>query len=347
MVDAWPPSVRQGRVATLASLAPLPSLAHVRGIEDYWLRRTGRTEQRGANDMADRILLDALGLGIEQTLLPLLRERPDFPTFEAWVLETVGALDADRIARYNAWYDGLPMPEATRRRLAAIDAMAPVLDADDLRHWDEHGYVVLRTAIDREEAADLEALLWQVIDARPDDPATWYGPRTNGIMIQHFQHPAQDVVRRSPRAHKAFAQLWGTSDLWSTTDRMSFNPPEKPDYCLPGPRRHWDVSLALPIPFGTQGILYMTDTAADQGALELVPGFQHRIAPWLDALGDVDPRRVDLSAEAITVPAAAGDLVIWRQDLPHGPSPNGTDRPRMAQYINMYSPAAQVNPLWR
>jgi hypothetical protein len=333
-------------VATLASFAPLPSLAHVRGIEDYWRRRTGRSETRAANDMADRVLLDALGLGIEQTLLPLLRERPDFPTFEAWVFETVGSLDADRIERYNAWFDGLAAPEATRRRLAAVDAMAPVLDAEDLRHWDEHGYVVLRGAISRDEAAALETLLWQVIDARPEEPGSWYGPRSNGIMIQHFQHPAQDVVRRSPRIHKAFAQLWGTSDLWATTDRMSFNPPERQGYRLPGPRLHWDVSLALPIPFGTQGILYMTDTAADQGALELVPAFQHRVASWLAELGVADPRGVDLSAESITVPASAGDLVIWRRDLPHGPSPNRNRRPRMAQYINMYSPAAVDNPLW-
>jgi hypothetical protein len=333
-------------VATLAFQTSAPSLAHVRGIEDYWLRRTGRIEPRRVNDMADRILLDALGLGIEQTLLPLLRERPDFATFEAWVLETVGALDADKIERYNAWYDGLPIPEATRRRLAAIDAMPPVLDADDLRHWDVHGYVVLREAISRDEAADLEALLWRVIDARPDQPDSWYGPRTNGIMIQHFQHPAQDAVRRSPRVHKAFAQLWETSDLWATTDRMSFNPPETPGYRLPGPRLHWDVSLAQPIPFGTQGILYMTDTAEDQGALELVPGFQRRAASWLDSLGDADPRQVDLSGEAITVPAHAGDLVIWRQDLPHGPSPNRNNRPRMAQYINMYSPVAAENPRW-
>jgi len=333
-------------VATLASPAPLSSLAHVRGIENYWLRRTGRAAQQGGKDMADRILLDALGLGIEQTLLPLMRERPDFATFEAWVFETVGVPDADRIDRYNAWFDRLPAPAATRHRLAAIDAMPAVLDADELRHWDEHGYVVLRAAISRDEAADLEALLWRLIDARPDQPATWYGPRTNGIMIQHFQHPAQEAVRRSARIHKAFAQLWGTSDLWSSTDRMSFNPPETASRHFPGPHLHWDVSIAQPIAFGTQGILYMTDTAADQGALQLVPGFHHRIAAWLDALGGANPRQVDLSGEAITIAAGAGDLVIWRYDLPHGASANRSDRPRMAQYANMYSPAWVDNPLW-
>jgi len=333
----------------MASLAPAPTfstLAHVRGIEDYWLRRTGRAAPRGDTRMADRILLDALGLGIEQTMLPLLRERPDFPAFEAWVFDKIGMLDAERVERYNAWFDGLPIPEAARRGLSVIDAMAPVLDADDVRHWDEHGYVVLRGAISRDEAADLEALLWQVIDARPDDPDSWYGARTNGIMIQHFQHPAQETVRRSARVHKAFAQLWGTSDLWSSTDRMSFNPPETPERKFPGPHLHWDVSIAQPIAFGTQGILYMTDTAADQGALQLVPGFHHRIGAWLDGLGEADPRQVDLGDQAITVPAGAGDLVIWRYDLPHGASPNRSDRPRMAQYVNLYSPAWEENPVW-
>ena len=293
------------------------------------------------------MLLDALGLGIEQTLTYLMREQPDFATFQAWVVDTVGAPDAERAGRYNAWCTGAPMPEATLRRLAAIDAMPPVLDDRDLLHWEERGYVVLRAAIDKAEAAELEALLWRVIGGRADDPGTWYGSRTNGIMIQHFQHPAQEVVRRSPRVHKAFAQLWGTSDLWSSTDRMSFNPPETPGRAFPGPHLHWDVSIAQPIDFGTQGILYMTDTDADQGALQLVPGFHHRLAGWLETLGDADPRQVDLSSEAITVPARAGDLIIWRYDLPHGASPNRATRPRMAQYANMYSPDWAENPVWR
>ena len=37
----------------------------------------------------------------------------------------------------------------------------------------------------------------------------------------------------------------------------------------------------------------------------------------------------------------AGDLIIWHDGLPHGASPNGTDRPRIVQYITIEpSPAA-------
>ena len=166
-------------------------------------------------------------------------------------------------------------------------------------------------------------------------------------MIQLFQDPALEAARRSPRVHKAFAQLWGTADLWMTIDRMSFNPPERPGRKFPGPGLHWDVSLMLPMPFATQGILYLTDTSADQGALQVVPGFHHRLAGWLEVDRLRNPREIDLKAEARTIAAGAGDLIIWRQELPHGASPNTTDRPRMAQYVNMYSADLASHSVWR
>ncbi|MFY9289548.1 MAG: phytanoyl-CoA dioxygenase family protein [Methylorubrum rhodinum] len=322
------------------------ALHGIAGIEDYWERRTMRSRRPAPSVMADRILLDLLGLGIEQALQHLGQTRPDFDAFAAWVVATAGPPDPDRVARYNAWVAGDPVPEATARELAAIDAMAPVLGADDLAQWDRLGYVVLRRAIEPDEAAAAEALLWRLLDARPDDPSGWYGPRTNGIMIQHFQDPVLEVARRSKRIHKAFAQLHGTGDLWASTDRMSFNPPEHAGYRFPGPHLHWDMSLASPRPLSTGGILYLTDTDANQGALQVVPGFHHRLDGWLAEIGDADPRTIDLSAEAVPIPARAGDLVIWRHELPHGASPNTATRPRMVQYVNRYGPEEIEQRVW-
>lgn len=322
-------------------------LSAIRGFDALWAQLTFRAPRVVPPGQTERMLLDTLGLGLEQAIQHLGRERPERAEFEGWVLATAGAPDLEAIARYHAWLDGAPLPQDWQARVDAIDAATPVLDAGDLAHWEREGWVVLRQAISAAEAVAAEALLWRLVGGDPADRASWYAPRGNGIMVQHFQHPALDVARRSPRIHKAFAQLWGTADLWTTIDRMSFNPPETPVHPFQGPRLHWDVSLARPIPFATQGILYLTDTAADQGALTLVPGFHHRLDAWLDAIGDGDPRRIDLSAEAVPIPAGAGDLVIWRQDLPHGASPNRASRPRMAQYVNYYSPALPVHPEWR
>ena len=320
---------------------------HVRGLYDYWARRTRQADAQPLPDMQARILLDMLGLGLEQTMRHVGIETPDYPTFEAWIAATAGLPDPDALDRYHAWLDGAPVPDATRRRLRAIEDAPPVLDAADLAHWDEHGYVIVRSAITADEAKAAETLLWRTVQARPEDTDSWYRVRNNGIMVQVFQDPALDAIRRSARAHKAFAQLWGTANLWSSVDRMSFNPPERPGRAFPGPKLHWDVSLTLPIPFATQGILYFTDTSANQGAFELVPGFHRGIESWLDGLGDADPRQVDLSAEAQRIAARAGDLIIWRHELPHGASPNSADRPRMAQYMTMYSPDYQAQTVWR
>lgn len=325
----------------------LASLREIRGFETLWAELTFRAPRIVRYDQSERMLVDTLGLGLEQLIRHLGQDRPDIAAFEAWVIATAGLPDPLTVARYHATLDGTSLPEEVRAKLDAIDAMPDVLDRDDLGHWEREGWVVLRDAVSPTEAADAAQLLWEALEADPDQPDSWYGHALSGIWVPRYQDAALQPARRSLRVHKAFAQLWGTSDLWCIVDQMSFNPPERPGYCFQGARMHWDVSLARPIPFATQAILYLTDTAADQGAFSVVPGFHHRIDSWLDALGDADPRMEHLESQAVPIAAGAGDLVIWRQDLPHGASPNRSNRPRMAQYVNFYSPALTVHRDWR
>lgn len=321
-------------------------MERVRGLEQFWAKHGG-TGAAGTLTIHEQVLLDALGLGLEQTLQFLRASAPPLDDFLDWIGRVAGQPDPRMIRRYHTMLDQAPPPPEEASYLAAIDAEVPALDVEAIGHWEQHGYVILRSAVTAEEAKAAAALLWNEVGTQPDVPESWYGPRMQGLMVQRFQGAPLEAARRSPRVHKAFAQLWGTSDLWMRIDRMSFNAPDRPDAPFRAPRLHWDVSLARPIPFATQGILYLTDTAEDQGALELVPGFHHRIDAWLDGLGEADPRQMDLSAEAVRIAADAGDLIIWRQDLPHGASPNRSDRPRLAQYVNMYSPAMKVQAEWR
>jgi Phytanoyl-CoA dioxygenase (PhyH) len=296
----------------------------------------------------DYLVIHALGIGLEQTTTYLGHTAPNFAEFERWIIATTGGVEAERIARINAAVTGADPPPQTARRLAAVEASAPVLSAADLSFWQEHGYVVLHDAVPsavREAAA--QALLHH-IGARPDDPETWYGKNDHGIMVQYFQHPAFEAVRRAPRIHKAFAQLWDTADLWATTDRVGFNPPERDDFKFPGPHLHWDVSVKTPIPLSTAGILYLTDTPPEQGAFTLVPGFQRWGESWLKALPPgADPRQQDLYALGPrAIGGRAGDLIIWHQALPHGASPNRGTRPRMVQYVNMFPAHYEEHEEW-
>jgi Phytanoyl-CoA dioxygenase (PhyH) len=296
----------------------------------------------------DRLVIHACGLGLEQAASHIGQNSDSYEEFERWVLATSGGPAPERVARINAAIERRPAPPETARWLASVEKSPPVLSSADLSCWHEHGYAVLREAVPPALCAAAEHALWQHLRADPDDPQTWYQVRDHGIMVQYFQHPAFEAIRREPRIHKAFAQLWGSADLWATTDRVGFNPPERESFTFPGPHLHWDISLKMPIPLGTGGILYLTDTPPEQGAFTLVPGFQRWGKSWLDALPPgANPRQQDLYALGPrAIGGRAGDLIIWHQALPHGASPNRGVRPRMVQYVAMFPARHEEQEEW-
>lgn len=324
-------------------------------LKRFWSQTLARCrglppEPAEQNWRLDNLLLNGLGLPLEETLQYLGGHAPSFAEFEHWVLSKhYGQLDPLLVARLNSLFSGQPYPAALQRSLQQLEEAEDVLSAEDLAHWDEHGYVVLRGAVPKEQARATENAVWAALGMDPHDAANWYRkPIGKGIMMDFYHHPTLRANRESRRIHKAFAQLWGTADLWKTTDRTSFNPPETPSFPFQGPRLHWDMSLEPPFRFGTQGLLYLCDTPAEQGAFCCVPGFHRTLPAWLASLpSGTDPRQVNLDAQAVPIAAEAGDFVIWHHMLPHGSSPNRGRYPRIVQYLNMYPVEFKENRDWR
>jgi len=303
--------------------------------------RAGHACARDDEWHQDKLLLDGLGLGLHQTMRFLFDTAPSFSEFEEWIVRTAGSPDMELVRRLNADICGRPYAPGTRRWLDGIESSEAVLTEEDLESWERHGYVVVRKAVSVEGRRAAESLVWDYLGADSDDPETWYGKTDHGIMVELIQDPVLNANRRSERIHKAFAQLWGTAELWVSADRCGFHPPQRDDHPFPGPDLHWDLDFNRPLAFGTQGILYLTDTPPEQGALTLVPGFHLQLESWLDSLDGRDPQQEDLDALGpAPVAGSAGDLVIWNQFLPHGSRPNLGTRPRMVQYINMYPAGA-------
>jgi len=324
-------------------------IAHV---EHLWARclanRTGGGPGAAQQDwVADNTLLSGLGLNLLDTYRYLFSEAPTLEQFERWILEkNGGALDRARVDRLNAALGG--DRSADDHKLA--DRHDGPLTAGDLAFWDDNGYVVLHEAVSSENREAATRAIYGFLGADPDRADSWYGmPHGHSIWIPLSHHPALWANRNSPRIHQAFAQLWGRTDLWPTVDQGGFNPPERPGWCFPGPHLHWDASVAWPMPFGVQGILYLTDTAANQGAFTCVPGFHRRIQQWLESLPPgADPRLQDLaSLGVVPIAGRAGDLIIWHHALPHGSSPNRASRPRVVQYIALRPAQWEHNPIWK
>ena len=321
-------------------------------LKRYWdkalLKRWGRIREDELIEEwnIDITLLAVLGLGLEQTIKYLFNSNADFESFEDWILVVNnGKLDPQKIEEFNAYIRNRNSTYNT------VEKDETILSSKDRKNWNEQGYIIIPGAIPREDCEAAISAICDFIAITPDDPETWYhpGPERQGIMVQLFQHPALEKNRLSPKIRAAFEQLWGRKDLWVNTDRAGFNPPQTEAWRFPGPNLHWDVSLELPIPFGTQGILYLSDTAFNQGAFTLVPGFQNRVEEWLHSLPDgTDPRTENIHAlGSIPVVANAGDLIIWHQALPHGSSANTASLPRFVQYINYAPLDAEVNYKWK
>lgn len=292
---------------------------------------------------ADNTVLCGLGLGLHETLRYLYVAGPSFQQFEDWILERNGGfLHPQRAERINAALSGKSLP--------ADENGEDSLSLEDLKFWEENGYVLLHDAVAQEGCAAAVKAICEFLRMDINDPDTWYnGPQGHSIWVPLLRHPAIEANRNSPRLRRAFEQIWGRTDLWMTVDQCGMNPPQRQGWRFPGPHLHWDTSLALPIPFGVQGLLYLADTQAEQGAFTCVPGFHRKIESWLASLPHgSNPREQDLEAlGATSIEGKAGDLIIWHHALPHGSRPNLTTRPRFVQYLTMRPADFEQNPNWR
>ncbi|HTB81463.1 MAG TPA: phytanoyl-CoA dioxygenase family protein [Opitutaceae bacterium] len=290
--------------------------------------------------VAENVLLAGLRLGVRETLDFLMQTAPSFEEFEAWVrTKSGGTIAPARVERLNGALRG-----TGGFALESIQA-EPALSADDLAFWDEHGYVVVKQAVSPEHCRAAVQAIFEHAGMDLNRPDSWYG---DAIWILLAHHPALWANRNSGRIHTAFAQIWQRNDLWMNVDVCGVNPPERPGYKFRGSALHWDMTLTPPLRLGTQAILYLTDTAANQGAFSCVPGFHRKLETWLrEQPAGTDPRVQALKElQAIPIAGAAGDLIIWHHALPHGATPNRAALPRVVQYLNMFPSQYDINAEW-
>jgi ectoine hydroxylase-related dioxygenase (phytanoyl-CoA dioxygenase family) len=313
-------------------LPPDPGQFGIPLLHRYWQNAAAPRTDRLPWDLQNT-LLSGLGLNLLETSRFLHGAvKPSFRDFEQWILETNGgAIAPECFKRLRDALDGKPVASPA----GSLDGVSG-LTTEELAFWDEHGYVVLHDAVEAGPRDAAAAAIFAFLDADPDDPDTWYtNKHGKTIWVPLLHHPALCANRNAPRLVKAFSQLWGAEDLWPTIDQGGFNPPERSGWTFPGPHLHWDMTLATPHCFGVQGILYLTDTPADQGTFCCIPGFHRTLEAWLASLPPTaNPRQAILGHPGlIPIAGKAGDLVLWHQALPHASSPNRGAHPRVVQYI--------------
>ncbi|TRX35698.1 phytanoyl-CoA dioxygenase family protein [Flavobacterium sp. ZT3R18] len=272
-------------------------------------------------------ILYRMGIGMEDTLRYLYFEKPSLVLFKEWILENKKTISINE-----------------------PDLDENVLSEEDLMFWKENGYVVVKNAISRSECEATQEAIWEFLGINPDKEESWYqsNAEQRGLMLTFSDHPTLNKNRQSKRIQKAYEQLYGTTQIYKTIDKVSFNPPENDNFQFLGSTLHWDVSLHLPIPFAFQGLLYLTDCGIDDGAFHCVAGFHHKIEDWIHDLSpNENAREVALKTlKSIPVVGNAGDFIIWHQALPHCATPNRNKTPRMVQYLTYLPDNYKVSSVW-
>lgn len=328
----------------IRDISSLPPSQHLSSIGIFHLKRFWAKSlmKRSGHDLSslnnehclDRLLIDSLGLSISNTLEFIIQYEPTFQALEGWVKKN-GQFDFRRelVSQFNQLILG---------ELKTKDYKKDGLTDEQLNFFEEHGYVILKNAIDESSRIETLKTIASFLEIDLEKPDDWYKqhPAKHGIMVEFFKHELLEKNRFSEKIRGAYESLWQRSDLWTSCDRIGINPPETDSFKFPGPNLHLDIEPKRHLPFGLQGILYLTDTEPNQGTLTVVPGFHKKIDLWLAQFPENQIPLIDVFDEFESKPIAAqgGDMIIWHQALPHGSSPNINTKPRIVQYINMYPP---------
>lgn len=255
-----------------------------------------------------------LGISMEDTLQFLYFEKPDFESFKIWI--------------------------NTNQKTKNIDQdhfTDDVLSDEDLQFWKENGYVIVKNAISKKDCEDTQHAIWDFLKMDPNKKETWYNRHENqkGLMLNFSDHETLNRNRFSPSIKKAYEQLYNSTKIYKTIDKVSFNPPENEEFAFLGSPLHWDISLKQPITFGFQGLLYLTDCGIEDGAFHCVAGFHNKINDWLNHLEpNENPRNKAIETlQPTPILGNAGDFIIWDNRLPHCATPNKGESPRMVQYL--------------
>jgi len=227
-----------------------------------------------------------------------------------------------------------------------------VMSEEDWTFWKHNGFIVIKQAISKAQAAQTAAFLWEFEEKDPNNQDTWYQmPRaemkmkelSNTGMVEVYNHQLLWNNRMTQRVYDAFVDIWGTENLWVTIDRANLNFPVKPGFEYKG-FIHWDYDPEDK-PVNVQGVLALEDQLdEDMGGFQCIPELFRNYNEWkMTQPADRNRFLPDTTGfEPTKVKMEAGDLLIFNSLQPHGIRVNKSNKVRIAQYISMM-PAEEDN----
>lgn len=214
-----------------------------------------------------------------------------------------------------------------------------MLSATEKDRFMEEGYLVIPDLVPDYLCQEVIDTIVDYLGLNLNEPESWYSEKHEGHGIVPLHH-AQSLwnIRQLESIHEVYSDLYATEKLWVTMDRASYKPPlseHSRDY-KKAPL-HWDCDPWTYDGLGVQGLVYLTDTEAHQGAFCCVPSLYKNLQSYLRDNADDDQARwprVD-EKDVVRVPGTQGSLVLFHRLMPHSSGLNQSASHRFVQYVAM------------
>lgn len=283
-------------------------------------------------DRLENIWLSIYGLGKYETYYFLYAECRHFDHFNQWLVQLKGNdfLDKAKV-QFDNW-----LAQQPETNTSAV--WEQILSEEQLQFWEQYGYLKISDLVEPELCDDVKELICVHLGINLSYPSTWYTPHPDwqGLMLQVYQDARQEAIRKHPNVHQLFSELYSGQKIIANTEKLSFNPPVTPNWPFRSGSLHWDIDLDRPIAYEVQGLIYLDDVPEDRGPLTLVPGVHHQFNEWIKNFKTLEDAHdvMRSQVQSMPVPGKKGDIIIWRNTLPHAASANYSHLPRFVQYLS-------------
>ena len=215
----------------------------------------------------------------------------------------------------------------------------------------EQGYLLVEDVVPIALCEAVVEATARCMGIAPGDPDGWYRNCRPGHGIVPLHHgQALWNVRQWPRVHAVFRELLEEEALWVSMDRVSCKVPAAG---WDGGHRvsplHWDTDPRRPRRTEFQGLVYLRDTAEDQGAFCCAPGVYANLPDWVAGRSVAEARAAVNGGETpiLRLGGPAGAMVIWHRQMPHSSGSNDGALPRWVQYVTMDVAGSEAERLER
>lgn len=284
-------------------------------------------------DHTEAVWMSIYGLGKFETYSFLYANCNDINHFKEWLVKLKGQ---DFIENADLKFKTWQQNQSIEKKKA--DLFPRKLSPEQLQFWEDNGYLRISKVVEDIHCDNVKQRICRHLNLNMEYPVTWYTehPDWHGLMLQVYQDENMEAIRNHDKIREVFEELFQTQRIVPTMEKLSYNPPEVPGWVFRHGDLHMDLDLDNPVEFDIQGLVYLDDVPEDRGPIHVVPGFHNRFEEWIKDFSSLERAHISmrLTERGQPVPGEKGDLILWRNTLPHAAGSNRSNLPRFVQYVS-------------